>query len=172
MKLGKKLFVFVFLLVFALQVSAQADSPKIFWKNVEAKYKKFDEIKPILVNRSDKSIYLYKIYPHWNAHLQRFNEDSQEWEIGAKGISCGTVGNPLEPIEIKPNEERQVELAWRLSTDNFKKPKFFRLQDYRTLRPLVGRYRLYLLYAFEPWTLVNRPMQTFSVFAEFEIVKK
>jgi len=163
---------FTFLLAFAVCVSAQIDSSKVFWKNVEAKYKKFNEIKPILVNQSDKSIFLYKIYPYWNAHLQRFNEESQRWEIGGKGIGCATVEKPLEPIEIKPNEERQIELAWESSTDNFEKPKFFELQDNDTLRPLIGKYKLYLPYSLEPWTLANRPKQTFSVSAEFEIVKK
>lgn len=172
MKLAKIPIIFTFLLASAFQVSAQTDSSKVFWKNVEAGYKKFSEIKPILVNQSDKSIFLYKIYPYWNAHLQRFNEETQKWEVGGKGIGCATVEKPLEPIEIKPNEERQIELAWELSTDDFEKPKFFELQDHETLRPLIGKYRLYLPYALEPWTLANRPKQTFSAFAEFEIVKK
>ena len=172
MKSAKIFIIFTFLLAFAFQLSAQDEKQKIVWENVQEKYKKFDEIKPILVNQSDKSIYLYKIYPYWNAHLQRFNEEMKQWEIGGKGIGCATVSKPLEPIEIKPNEERQIELAWELSTDDFEKPKFFELQDHETLRPLIGKYKLYFRYAFEPWTLVNRPKQTYSVFAEFEIVNK
>jgi hypothetical protein len=163
--------VIILTLLFVASIFAQ-EQTKVFWKNVEVKYKKLSEIKPILVNQSDKSIYLYKLHPYWNAHLQRFNDETKEWEVGGKGIGCGTVEKPLEPIEIKPNEEREVELAWRLSTDNFKKPKFFELQDRDTLRSLVGKYKLYLHYAFEPWTLVNRPKQVFSVEQEFEIVKK
>lgn len=171
MKSAKIFIIFIFLSAFAFQVSAQDEKPKIFWKNIETKYKKFSYIKPILVNQLDKSIYLYKIYPYWNAHLQRFNDQTKNWEIGGKGIGCATVSKPLEPIEIKPNEEREVELAWELSTDNFEKPKFFELQDHETLRPLVGKYKLYLSYAFEPWTIVNRPKQTLVVSTEFEIVK-
>lgn len=161
-----------FLFAFALQTSAQISEPKIFWKNIQEKYKSFDEIKPILVNQSDKSIYLFKIYPYWNAHLERFNDETQKWEIGGKGIGCATVENPLEPIEIKPNEERQIELAWELSTDNFKNPKFFELNDHETLRPLIGKYNLYLHYAFESWTIANKPKRSYLVSAEFEIVKK
>ena len=121
MKLAKIFIIFTFLLAFAFQVSAQDKTPKIVWKNVQEKYKRFDEIKPVLVNQSNKSIYLHKLYPHWDAHLQRFNEETKDWEAGAKGISCATIEKPLEPIEIKPNEEREVELAWELSTDNFEK---------------------------------------------------
>lgn len=168
-----KIFIaFSFLLAFAVQVLAQTDPSKIYWKNVNPRYKKFNEIKPILVNGSDKSIYLHKIYPYYNAHLQRLNEETQKWEAGAKGIGCATVEKPFEPIEIKPNEERPVELAWELSTDNFEKPKFFELQDHETLRPLVGKYKIYLAYALDPWTLMNKPKQTYSVSAEFEIIKK
>ncbi len=172
MKIAKIFIGFTLLLAFAVCASAQADSPKVFWKNVQEKYKKFDEIKPILVNQSDKSIFLYKLHPYWNAHLQRFNEETKAWEAGGKGIGCGTMQNPLEPIEIKSGEEREIEVAWELSTDNIKKPKFFELQDHETLRPLIGKYRLMLPYAFEPWTLKNNPLRKFSVLAELEIVKK
>lgn len=172
MNRAKFFVVFTFLSAFALQISAQTDTSKIFWKNVETKYKKFSEIIPILVNQSDKSIYLYKVYPYWNAHLQRFNEETQKWEAGGRGISCATVEKPFEPIEIKPNEERKIELAWKLSTDNFENPKFFELQDRETLRPLIGKYRLFINYAFEPWTLKDKPSRNHSVFAEFELVKK
>lgn len=171
MKSAKIFIIFTIVLAFVLQVSAQSDSSKIFFKNVGKKYKKFSEIKPVLVNQSDKSVYLYKIYPYWNAHLQRFNEETQKWETGGKGIGCGTIANPLEPIEIKPNEEREVELAWELSTDNFEKPKFFELQDRETLRPLIGKYKLYLSYAFEPWTLKDTPLKKYVVSTEFELIK-
>lgn len=172
MKSAKSLIIFTFLLAFVLQVSAQDSESQIFWKNVSPKYKKFSEIKPILVNQSDKSIYLYKLYPYWNAHLQRFNEETKQWESGGKGIGCGTVEKPLEPIVIKPNEERQIELAWELSTDDFEKPKFFELQDHKTLRPLIGNYRIYLSYAFDSWTLKDNPLKKYVVSAEFEIIKK
>jgi hypothetical protein len=151
--------------------NAQNETPKIFWKNVGSSYRSFAEIKPILANHSDRSIYLYKIYPYWNAHLQRFNDEIGKWEAGGRGIGCATVANALEPIEIKPNEEREIELAWELSTDSFKKPKFFALDDHSTLRPLVGKYRIYLSYAFEPWTIATKPRQTFAVYSDFELVK-
>ncbi|MBX7175064.1 MAG: hypothetical protein K1X72_29065 [Pyrinomonadaceae bacterium] len=172
MKSAKILTIFTIVLAFVFQVSGQDEKPKIFWKNVSPRYKKFSEINPILVNQSDKSIYLYKLHPYWNAHLQRFNEEIKQWETGGKGIGCGTIANPLEPIEIKPSEERQIELAWELSTDNFEKPKFFELQDRETLRPLIGKYRLYLSYAFEPWTLKDTPLKKYVVSTEFEIVNK
>ena len=172
MKVAKIFTVFTFLLAFAVCVSAQDEKPKVFWKNIQEKYKKFDEIKPILVNQSDKSIFLYKLYPNWYAHLQRFNEEIKVWEVGGRGIGCATMANPLKPIEIKPGEEREVEVAWELSTDDLKKPKFFELQDHSTLRPLIGKYRIILPYAFEPWTLRNNPTRKVSVIAEFEIIKK
>ncbi len=171
MKSAKIYIVFTFLLAFAFQVSAQDEKPKIFWRNVEAKYKNFSEINPVLVNQSNKAIFLPKIAPLWDAHLQRFNDETQKWEEGARGIICSTVVNPNIPIKIKPNKEWEAALYWQISTDSYSNPKVF-ITEYQDSRPLFGEYRLYIQYAFEPWTGSKRPKQTFMVFAEFEIIEK
>ncbi|CAN5183446.1 hypothetical protein BH20ACI1_BH20ACI1_27570 [soil metagenome] len=171
MNRAKIIIAFTFLLSFAVCVSAQDEKPKIFWKNVEAKYENFSEINPILVNQSNEAIFLPKIAPLWDAHLQRFNNETQKWEEGARGIICATVSNPNTPIKIDPNKEREVVLYWQISTDSYGDPKVFKT-EYRDSRPLIGKYRLYIQYAFEPWTGSKRPKKISMVFAEFEIVEK
>ncbi|MGI8642201.1 MAG: hypothetical protein ACR2MG_19905 [Pyrinomonadaceae bacterium] len=171
MKLAKIFIVFTFLLAFTVCVSAQDKMPKIFWKNVEAKYENFREINPILVNQSNKAIYLPKLAPLWDAHLQRFNNETQKWEEGASGMICATVIDPDTPIKIDPKKEWETALYWQISTDDYSEPKVFKT-EYQDSRPLIGKYRLYIQYAFEPWTGSKRPKQTFMVFGEFEIVEK
>jgi hypothetical protein len=171
MKAVKIFIIFTFLLAFALQVSAQDEKPKIVWKNVQEKYKNFSEIKPVLVNQSNKAIFLPKIVPLWDARLQRFNNETQKWEEGTRSRSCLMVPNPNTPIRISPDKEWETVLYWQISTDSYTNPKVF-ITEYQESRPLIGKYRLYIQYAFEPWTGSKTSKQTFTVFAEFELVEK
>jgi hypothetical protein len=148
----------------------QAAKPSLQFRNVGGPYRSFAEIEPVLINDSDFSVFLWKVYPYYEAHLSRFNEGTETWEPGAQGIACGTVEKPDEPIEIKAGEERRVRLAWELSTDDLKRPSAFELPD-GTLRPLVGKYRLGIRYALEPWILGKNPLRKFIAFSDFEIVK-
>ena len=170
MKSAKILIILTFHLAFAVCVSAQNEKSEIFWRSVEAKYKHFNEISPVLVNQSNEAIFLPKIAPLWDAHLQRFNDETQKWEEGARGIICATVNNPDIPIKIAPNKEWEVALYWQISTDSYSNPKVFKAGN-KDSRPLIGKYRLYIQYAFETWTGSKKPKQTFMVFAEFEIVE-
>ena len=53
-----KIFIaFTFLLTFAVCVSAQEQPPTIVWKNLQEKYERFEDVKPIIVNTSNKLIY-------------------------------------------------------------------------------------------------------------------
>ena len=131
----------------------------------------FLKIKPVLVNQSNKAIFLPKIVPLWDARLQRFNYETQKWEEGRRSRTCATVPNPNMPIKINPSKEWETVLYWQISTDSYADPKVF-ITEYHESRPLSGKYRLYIEYAFEAWTGSKRPKQTYMVFAEFEIVKQ
>jgi hypothetical protein len=56
MKLGKNLTALTFLLFLVVSISAQMQ-PKISWKNVQETYQSFYDIKPVIVNESNKPIY-------------------------------------------------------------------------------------------------------------------
>ena len=167
-----KIFIaFTFLLAFAVCGSAQNEKSEIFWRNVEAKYENFSEINPVLVNQSNKAIFLPKIVPLWFARLQRYSDETQKWEEGRRSMTCATVPNPNIPIRIKPDREWETVLYWKVSIDSYTNPKNF-ITEYHESRPLIGKYRLYIEHAFEPWTSTKIPKQIFMVFAEFEIVEK
>lgn len=57
MNRAKILVVFTFLFSFAVCVSAQEQTPKVVWKNLREKYESFYDIKPTIVNVSNKPIY-------------------------------------------------------------------------------------------------------------------
>lgn len=77
MKSAKILIIFTFLLAVAFQVSAQDDKPKIVWKNVQEKYENFEDIKPVIENLSDKTIYLYDSY--YSIRIIFFDEAKKDW---------------------------------------------------------------------------------------------
>src|ERR1700730_4468233 len=55
----------------------------------------------------DVSIFLSRLWPDGSAHLERFNQDTGNWETGEWGITCGTVAQPTVPIEIKPHSQQE-----------------------------------------------------------------
>lgn len=57
MKQAKIFIAFTFLLAFAVCVSAQEQTPKIVWKNLQEKYERFEDIKPTIINVSNEPIY-------------------------------------------------------------------------------------------------------------------
>jgi hypothetical protein len=76
MKRAKIFIVFSFILAFAVCVSSQ--TPKIVWKNLQEKYEKFEDIKPVIVNVSDQPIYFDCSYEYADqtedVRLLRFDE--------------------------------------------------------------------------------------------------
>ena len=126
----------------------------LWFDNVRSQYRSFEEIKPSLINAGPQSVYLKWTHPH-GARLERFDDETGQWEAGGKGTDCGTgLGRP---IEIKAGESRDVNVEWEMSTDDSENPTFFRLADHDTLRPLGGRYRLILPYAVEVWAMGRSP---------------
>ena len=59
MKSAKFFIIFIFLLTFAICGSAQEQMPKIVWKNVQKKYQKFEDVKPVIINEGDKTVYMF-----------------------------------------------------------------------------------------------------------------
>lgn len=91
-----KIFIaFTFLLAFAVCASAQDQTPKIVWKNLQEKYDSFEDVKPVLVNESDKTIFMFAdvklgvVYDY--LELYRYFEDSgNNWREVTHG------GHPTE----------------------------------------------------------------------------
>lgn len=57
MKSVKIFIAFTFLLAFAVCVSAQELTSKIVWKNLQEKYERFEDVRPIIVNVSNEPVY-------------------------------------------------------------------------------------------------------------------
>jgi len=144
---------------------ASQPSANLAWQNVFPRYESFDDIKPVLVNSGQRSIFLARIWPHGWAQLERLSETTGEWESGQWSGGCGTVAKATIPIEIKPRTERSIEVYWQLSTDDWDRPEHFVVGGSREERPLEGRYRFGLRYALEPWTLIHHPSSIYMAYS-------
>jgi hypothetical protein len=112
MKLAKIFTMFTFLLAFAVQISAQDKTPKIVWKNLQEKYERFQDIKPIFVNESDRPIYFNCsvkvddfLMDSGNFRLMKFYEPEQKW--GWNKIVCGNQSSE----QIKEGEKLDKKIA-------------------------------------------------------------
>ena len=162
-ELVKSLTALAFVAVACACLAQQSKSPATLrWTNVSPKYHRLAEIKPKLLNSSEVSIFLSRLWPDGRAQLERFNENSGEWESGDWGITCGTVAQATIPIEIKPHSQREIQVYWQLSTDKWEAPQHFVVFRSLEQRPLDGRYRFVLRYALQPCTLIHHPSATYS----------
>ena len=140
------------------------------WANVSAHYRRFQEIKPRLINKSKVSIFLSRLWPDGLARLERFNHDRGQWESGDWGITCGVVARATVPIEIKAGSYTAIGVYWQLSTDNWERPKHFIVFGTLQQRPIEGHYRFILRYSLEPWTLVHHPSRIYYLASpEFDL---
>ncbi len=140
------------------------------WKEISPRYTHFDQIRPVLVNMGNRSVFLSRIWPHGAAQLQRFHEAAKKWESGTWSGGCGVVKDATVPIEVTPHSNRPIEVFWQLSTDAWENPKHFVAAESREARPLEGRYRLLLRYSLSPWTLVHRPGTVYTTISpEFSV---
>lgn len=152
--------IFFTLILFLLGTGAHNAAPgtePLKWRQVAAQYQSLADLKPILVNDGQESIFLSRIWPHGSAQLQRWNERMGKWETGDWGIGCGTVQNPTVPIEIPPGTEQAIHVYWQLSMDDWGHPQHFVVQGMAEKRPRAGKYRFFLRYAKTPWTVIHRP---------------
>ena len=153
------------LFVLAVPVYPQEtrSTASISWSNVSSTYHRFEDIKPRLANAGTVSVFLSRSWPSGSAQMERLNNDSNEWEPGAWGITCSVASEPNEPIEIKPGSQRDTKVCWQPSTDRWEDPQHFVVADSRQQRPLDGRYRLVVLYALKPWVFVRWPSDTYRL---------
>ena len=133
---------FTFLLAFAFPVSAQDKTPKIVWKNLLEKYENFNDIKPIVVNVSDKPIFFHDRYPA--IRLAYFDEAKNEWQTNYP-FACGTgvKANPLKLIS-QANAALSLDAAyWKLNFEVMPTDIDI-LQSFK--RTGTGKFRLELNY--------------------------
>jgi hypothetical protein len=171
-KVGLTILILVCVSLYLSGQTVASTAVSIKWRNLEHSYKNFNEIKPVLLNQTDKSIFLSRLWPDGSAQLERYDESRHRWELGEWGIRCGLVAQAGVPIEIRSRSERAIDVYWQLSTDDWNHPKHFVVQAGREKRPLPGKYRFTLRYALTPWTIIDRPAEIYAVQSpEFNIQK-
>lgn len=187
MKSAKILIVFIFLLAFAFQVSAQTQTPKILWKNLQEKYERFEDIKPIIVNKSEKPIYMFadiKLGVVTNyVKLLRFSEENKKWDsfpimtelpIGmseTKGLKYEK--KIMSNFLMIPQQERELNFDgedWGILTesDGLNPYGFRDNPNYKG----KGRYKFQLQFYID--NEINKKIKNFfiSESPEFEIIKE
>lgn len=109
MKSAKIFIAFTFLLVFAVCVSAKAQSPKIVWKNLQEKYESFYDIKPTIVNVSGEPIYFNCSVTETNPEnlgirlTKNVGINTWQWNVW----QCGTTSKDEEKKQRK--EQKRIE---------------------------------------------------------------
>jgi hypothetical protein len=97
-------------------LSAQRQSPKIVWKNLQANYEHFQDVKPIIKNESDQPIYFncsdsdYGSFPAYSYDekfklLRNVSDNKWDWNV----IGCGTR-SLKELKEIKRQKQKNEKL--------------------------------------------------------------
>jgi hypothetical protein len=85
----KKLLQSLLLLTAGLLAQDSPPAPAVLiWKNVFPRYESFKQIKPILANDGEQSVFISRFHPDYSAQLERFNEEKGVWEAGAWGMRC------------------------------------------------------------------------------------
>jgi hypothetical protein len=165
MKSAKIFIIFTLFSAFAFQVSAQDEKPKIVWKNLQAKYESFYDIKPQIINDSDSLIYI--LDPLDLIDFERFDEQSNSWIVSREG-RCGTGYKP-SISKIKSKKEipfYYYEEKWDGITiqDSIGDDKFKKSPEYKG----VGKYRFKFLFGIKKSNI--RHFLTYS--PEFEVIEK
>lgn len=154
MKSAKIFIAFTFLLAFAFQVSAQDQTPKIVWENLQEKYSSFEDIKPQLLNSSEKPIYLY---PTLRIEILVFDDSSDTWNLSKYIVNTCDVGEKSPKRKsLKFNSTETVDIStwiyWNYSLlgesgsfQPYNKPDWDKMPDYKTGR----KYKLMLTFSEE-----------------------
>ena len=165
-------------MVMAIALTCATGHAALRWRNLAETYTSFADIKPILINNDDRTIFLSRVSPF--ARLLRYNTESKQWELGHQGFICGNVPDEGVPIPIEAHAESDISVAWYRSTGDDAIPKSFFVQNPKSFftpgpefqRPLSGRYKLALQYALVPWTVAQHPKQLFTIESpEFNVVQ-
>ncbi len=160
MKSAKIFIIFTIVLAFVLQVSAQDEKPKIVWKNLQEKYGKFEDIKPIIKNLSDKPIYLFDSY--YSIKLIVYMEDKKDW-ITLYPFICGTDLN-IKPYKIPTQNDFELIIRksfWDLNTDD--PVGLNSIKSYKNKE--IGKFRLKLTFGLKKSALYSET----SISPEFQV---
>lgn len=154
----------ILFLLFTAQITSSAQQSSIVLKGVQSEYKNLDEIRPILVNGSNHSIYLLsEECGEANLSLYYMNK---EWRPGLNK-ECS---EDYTSIEIKSGESYRIPaLVWRL----------LKTREGKVIerKSFPGRYEISINYILEPMTenKLGRPrlkvkQKVMSVIKEFIVV--
>src|SRR4030067_2947079 len=144
----KNLLIIVFIILSLQQLFSQ-ETEVVEWRNIKLTYESLDSIIPFMYNKGDSSIYFISAWPFVSANVLRFNEFLKKWEWGTFRGLCFVIENPSEPIELKSGDSIEINLDIVLAVDTIENEIIFILEDYETLRPLKGKYKLVIYYAHE-----------------------
>lgn len=131
-----KIFIaFTFLLAFAVCVSAQEQTPKIVWKNLQEKYERFEDIKPVILNNSNTPIFMPQVYldaiPYGNIQLLKFDNKQTKFVPNYTAF-CGTISK---------EGWKQVTLSWanyKLNSNTERQMKFDDLEWFYLTKSDIG----------------------------------
>lgn len=152
MKSAKIFIAFTFLLAFAVCVSAQEQTPKIVWKNLQEKYERFEDIKPKIQNSFGKSLYLY---PTLDVEILVFDDSTGIWDMSKYILNTCDVGEKppkRKSLKFNPNETIDITswVYWNYSLlgengsfQPYNKPDWDKMPDYKSGR----RYKLKLTFS-------------------------
>ena len=151
------LIIVITFLIHISQDTALAQQSSVMLDNIRAEYKSLTEVKPILINVGDESIYLL---PKECGEAQvSYLGGEYWWDSDFK--DCPEVANP---IEIKPGEIYHIpSLVIRLEVDE---GEFI---EERNGKP--GEYKITISYSFNPTYRNGKPELRRSISKEFRIVK-
>jgi hypothetical protein len=145
-----------------------SELPSLQWKNLRSEYSNPQDLKPIILNQGNRSIYVNPMSPL--ADVERLNESLNRWELCLRPGFCFNGVRLDLANEIKPGEEMHIQPDWPYFFSIYHKDaKASVFPDKRNLsskpeeRPLVGRYRLVLRYTFVPWVNTFNPDPVFTV---------
>ena len=153
--------------IFAVKIASSDD---LSWEGLKNEYTHFSQIKVELLNERKNSVFLPHVYPpDSEAHLERFNETTKQWEMGENGReACKSIERF---IEIKPNEHKEIVVDWHKAFSPHDRTKFgigYGGGSTGEERPLSGTYRLTLIYSTTPeWKEIKNLPQTKS--PEFQV---
>ncbi len=126
-----------------------ATPDQLYWKRLRNTYSHFSQIKVELLNERKEAIFLPHTYPHDSeAHLERFNETTKQWEPGENGREACV--SPEKFVEIKSGKYQEIVVAWDKAFSPHDRSKFgvgYGGGSTGEERPLSGTYRLTLKYS-------------------------
>lgn len=160
MKLAKCFIHLTFLSVFALSVSAQTETTKIVWKNLQKQYEKVQDIKPII---SISGVNYIFVTPSYNlGSLLKFSEATNKWER-QDPIICGYATARLKTYKLNSNKQIVVDFD-RDAISRGIMSEFMRPLEPEPTR--IGKYKLRLHYG-----LTKSEINFVSDSPEFEVIE-